>query len=72
MINCSFLYSKCISSDHTLLHLLGLAYLSPPGLDHELVGKVGSRLGLQRTNDNALVQWIPGNDLGTRISPIIT
>ena len=38
-------------------------YLPPPSLDHELPGQVGGRLGLQRSNDNSLVQWIPRNNL---------
>ena len=37
--------------------------LAPPRLDHELSGKVRGRLGLQRADDDALVQWVTGYDL---------
>ena len=46
-----------ISSDHVLLLYVAVleAYLSPPGLHHELPGQVGGWLGLEGTNDDALV-----------------
>lgn len=37
--------------------------LATPRLDHELSGKVGGWLGLQRADDDALVQRVTGHDL---------
>ena len=37
--------------------------LATPRLDHELSGKVRGRLGLQRADDDALVQRVTGHDL---------
>ena len=37
--------------------------LATPRLDHELSGKVGGRLGLQRPDDDALVQRVTRHDL---------
>lgn len=39
------------------------AHLAPSGLDHELSGQVGGRLGLQRPDHHALVQWVTRDDL---------
>lgn len=39
------------------------ADLAPPSLDHELSGQVGGRLGLQRSDHDAFIQRVAGNDL---------
>lgn len=41
----------------------GVADLAPSGLDHELPGQVGGRLGLQRSDHDAFIQRVSGNDL---------
>lgn len=39
------------------------ADLAPSSLDHELPGQVGGRLGLQRSDHDAFIQRVTGNDL---------
>ncbi len=40
-----------------------LDYFSPASFDHELPGKVGGRLRLQRPDHNGLVQWVTWDNL---------
>ncbi len=42
------------------------AYLSPASFNHELPGKVGSRLRLQRPDHDGLVQWVTRDNLTER------
>lgn len=39
------------------------ADLAPSSLDHELSGQVGGRLRLQRSDHDAFIQRVTGNDL---------
>lgn len=39
------------------------ANLAPSSLDHELSGQVGGRLWLQRSDHDAFIQRVTGNDL---------
>lgn len=37
--------------------------LPSPGFHHEFASEMGGRLRFQRTNDDALVEWVAGYDL---------
>lgn len=43
-------------------NILGETFASSR-LDHELTSQMGGRLWFEGSNDNALVEWITGNDL---------